>query len=399
MAAQAHVRHLDWQLRPAAAGDAGGIVHLLNRVFGDWGDRDYWRWKYAQPPAPFRTPSAVAELDGRIIGHFGIVPLQAVLEGKTVHAAQTVDAAVLPSHRRRGIHSALGRYVLGQAAQADVTWIYAFPGLFSLSVDQRIGYRAVAYLPEMVRLLQPRRACVRALRALPADLRALYRARQSGEWTPDSVQRLARLRRSLLWIASWASAPVFSGSPTSAAVEVLRHDMAHGFGAGFDALWAQVRPETQLGLVKDATYLTWRYAHNPRGPYVALVARERAGIAGLVILQTSGSSSAVAELLVLPGRDQVVASLLAAAARLAQAAGSLILTAWAPPRHPYHALLKSAGFVSQQRLHRLATRWATIARWFYQVVDHPQHLPPGARAQLASLAKTSSLSMGDSDLV
>ena len=40
-----------------------------------------------------------------------------------------------------------------------------------------------------------------------------------------------------------------------------------------------------------------------------------------------------------------------------------------------------------------------LARWFYQVVDHPQHLPPGARAQLAALATQSSLCMGDSDLV
>ena len=399
MAAAERPAHTEWHLRPATTADADDIVRLLNTVFGDWGNRDYWLWKYTQTPAPFQTPSAVAELDGQIIGHFGVVPVQAVLNGETVRGAQTVDAAVLPSYRRRGIHFALGRYVLGQAAQSGVTWIYAFPGLFSLAVDQRIGYRPVAYLPEMVRLLQPGRAGARVLRGLPGDLRALYRARRAGAWTPDTVQRLARLRRSLLWAASWTSEPVYPRLLRAPAVEIHDYDLTQGFDARFDILWAQVKPDTQLGVAKDTVYLTWRYADNPRGPYDALVARRGAEIVGLLIERSAGRSSAIAELVVLPGQVDAVSGLVAAAARNARARGSLILTAWAPPQHPYHALLKEAGFVSQRRLHRLAARWPAMARWFYQVVDHAQHLPPAIREQLATLVEKCSLSMGDSDLI
>ncbi len=388
-----------WHVRPAKPADAEAIVALLNEVYGDWGTLADWHWKYQQPPTQFRLPSAVADMDGQIIGHFGIVPLQAVLNGKRMRGAQTVDAAVLTAYRRRGIHSALGRYVLDQAAQAGVTWIYAFPGLFSLAVDQRMGYRPVAFVPEMVRVLQARRALSRVIRLLPRDLYTLGRGRGETSWSPAGIRRLVRLRRTLLFVASWISDPVLARSAGRRTTEVVEQDLAEGFDARFDALWQGVRDHTCLSVCKDARYLTWRYHLNPGGGYRLFLARDGRKLVGLLIMRHTGLGSDIAELLALPDRVDAVSDLLATAIVRARRAGSVILTAWSPARHPYHASLRRAGFVSQRRLHWLAERWPALARWFYRVIDYARHLPLDQQDQLAACIKMGSLTMGDSDLV
>jgi GNAT superfamily N-acetyltransferase len=392
---------LGWRVRPSWPDDADAIVDLLNDVYGDWGSRDYWQWKYQQPPAPFRLTSAVADLNGQIIGHYGIVPLEAVLNGKTVRGAQVVDAAVLPTYRRRGIFTALARYVLDHAAQVGVTLIYAFPGLFSLAMNHRLGFSSVAFVPEMVRVLQPRRALATVLRLLPGDVHALWTVRREMFWSPDTVRRLARLRRSLLLLASWASDPMgaWSGRPRLLGGTGFKLRSADEFDTRFDALWAQVHDSVGLGVCKDASYLTWRYLLNPFGCYEITVAEHGKEVIGCLVMHHAGLRSDITELLALPGRTDVVPSLLTAAITQARRAGSIVLTAWAPVEHPYHARLRQVGFVSQRHLHWLAERWPALARWFYQVIIYARHLSLDQQAQLVACTRTWLLTMGDSDLV
>ena len=389
----------EWHVRPAQPDDADGIVDLLNTVFGHWGDRHYWKWKYQMPPAPFRLSSAVADLNGHIVGHFGIVPLIGVLGGKEIRCAQTVDAAVLPAYRRCGIHSTLGRYVLGSAARAGVTWLYAFPGLFSLSLDQRLGYRSVAFVPEMVRILRPRQAVMLTLRLLPGDMRALWMTHRQMPWSPETTRRLARLRRSLLLLASWVTDPVLAKRRQSPKFEIVEHDLAEGFDARFDTLWAQVCDSISLGIRKDANYLTWRYCANPRKCYRILVAKQGRELAGLLVLRQSRRMGEIAELMALPDHIDAVSSLLMAAVSHARRGGGLVLSAWSPAEHPYHASFRRAGFVSQRRLHSLSDHCPATARWLYQVADYARHLPPSQQKQLAEHTLSWSLTMGDSDLV
>ena len=389
----------EWRMRPVQPDDVDAVVDLLNTVYGDWGNRDYWWWKYQQPPTSFRLPSTVADLNGQIIGHYGIVPLKATLNGKTVRGAQVVDAAVLPAWRHRGIFTTLARYVLDHAVQAGVTLIYAFPGLFSLAMNHRLGFSSIAFVPEMVQVLRPWQALMLTLRLLSGDIHALYAARREAYWSPDRVRRLARLRRSLLFLASWASDPAVARSRESGKLEVVEHDLAEGFDARFDTLWVHVSDNTDLGVCKDASYLTWRYRLNPRGSYRVFVAKRGTEMVGFLVIRHAGLNSDITELLALPGCTDVVLDLLATAIAQARRAGSLVLTAWAPAGHPYHASLRQVGFVSQKRLHWLSERCSVLARWFYQVIDYAQHLSPDHQDQLAVCAKTWSLTMGDSDLV
>jgi GNAT superfamily N-acetyltransferase len=381
-----------YALRPAAADDAPAIVDLLNDVYGHWGDLAYWRWKYLDPPAPFRSPSAVAELDGQIVGHFGILPVEALWNGRPIRAGQTIDAAVLPAFRRQGIHSALGRLVLGAAAQADYSLIYAFPGLYSLNVDLRIGYRPVAFVPEMVQLLAPRQVLIRALARLPGDLVALWRWRRNPHWSPETVRRLARLRRSLLLVPGFLGDPVLPQRPAATSFDVRSSGR---FDSAFDNFWRRNRPPTGLSLVKDSRYLGWRYGDHPDQRYQRLALFSSGRLLGFAILAHRPPYSQLCELLVERDRDDVLDALVAAAGQQARQEGSLVLITWA---RPAQHRLRRLGFISYRRLHQLAHRWPALAGRFYQVIAYADHLRPAQRQALLLAAERWSPALGDSDL-
>ncbi len=391
-----------WHVRAACTEDAAEIVALLNTVYGNWGSLKDWQWKYQAPPANFRSPSAVADLNGQIIGHFGLLPLEAIWDTELVRGAQTVDAAVLPTYRRQGIHSALGRYVLQHAAQADVAFIYAFPGLFSLSTNQHIGYRAVAFVPEMLRVLKPIQTLRIALRLLPGDLLTLYRTTREGAGLrPGTVKRLARLRRSLLLVASWLSDLPLTQNHRRSSLQTQDFHICitDTFDARFNTLWDNVSHSLTLGVRKNMSYLTWRYQRNPAKQYEAVIAESGQKILGYLVMSQEGRQSFISELLALPERADVLKSLLSTAVTRSQNLGSLILTAWMPSTHPYHKLLQQAGFISQRRLQWLAQRWPMLAQQLYQVIIYAQHLSPTRQAHLVDCTKTWALTMGDSDLV
>ena len=381
-----------WQMRPARPEDASSIAALLNTVFGDWGDAATWVWKYKDPPAPLRLISAVAEVDGQLVGHYGIVPLSILYQGKQVRGAQAVDAAVLPEYRRQGILSSLAKLVLESAADAQASIIYAFPGLYSLNLNRQIGFQPVMIVPEMVRVLGAKSFFLDRLRSLPGDLRMLWCWRTQKTWSTDVIARLTRVRSSLLWIAAWMSAPVwqYNFPPGSIAVRKLE-----GFGQSFESFQAK----KVLGLVKDCAYLSWRYCQHPDRAYLIWGAFEADHLVGYLVLHVAEFKSNICELEVLPGSENAIFALVEAAAHAAQEAGSLALGIWMTNHNPLHATLQKAGFISQHRLHKLAARHKRLSDQLYQIILYTRHLSEEAQKQFMDAREDWSLSMGDSDLV
>jgi GNAT superfamily N-acetyltransferase len=386
-----------WRVRSARPEDADAIVALLNQVFSNWGTVADWHWKYELPPAPFRSPSAVAELDGKIIGHFGIVPVEAVLHGKTIRGAQTVDAAVLSAYRGCGIHSSLGRYVLDEAVKAGMEFVYAFPGILSLSVDERIGYSPVAFVPEMICVLRPWQALKMVLRYLPGDLQALRSSAQRKTWPADTIHRLARLRLSLLVLVEWMIDPVWAHKRKLRPGGVDVTQIAD-FDTRFDYFWEKVRTKQDLAVSKRASYLYWRYAQNPSHRYHLFMAGSGKAVQGFLAMRHVGLRSEILEFLTLPGDTRAAAALLEKAFEQAKQAGSLTLTVWLTASNLYYHEFRCAGFISPRRLHRLAAHWPFLARRLYMLIIYTRHLPSCAKDEMARLAGTWSVSLGDSDL-
>ena len=383
-------------MRPSRLDDAPLIAALLNTVFGDWGDTAFWSWKYNDLPAPFRLISAVAEADGRLIGHYGIVPLTIVHQGKLIRGAQAVDAAVLPEYRRQGILSALAKLVLDSAADAQVSFIYAFPGLYSLNLNQRIGFQPVMIVPEMVRLLGASKFIYERLRSLPDDLGAIWRWRYQKVWSPNVITRLTDFRSSFLWTASWLSAPVWQRGVPSIGITVRK---LVDFDKSFDQICQLDQADKALGLAKGRAYLSWRYCQNPARVYLIWGAFEARNLVGYLVMHVAEFKSSICELESLPGNDKALLALVETAAQAAQEAGSRVLRIWVSNNNPLHSSLQKAGFISQHRLHKLVAKSKHLSAKLYQIILYARHLPVKSQKQYLEVLDDWSLSMGDSDLV
>lgn len=384
-------------VRSVQTGDGPEIVSLLNQVFGNWGNLDDWMWKYHTSPIPYRIDSFLAEHHGKIIGHYGMLPLEMMSGGKTIQAAQAVDAGVLAEYRGCGIFTTMALEALTKAVNSGVEFIYAFPGLLSLNVNLHLGYRTVGFVPEMVRVLDFNRALTMTLSNLSRDLSAWWVMRRRGISTPELVRRLVRLRRSLLFFVSFLTSPNFNRLKLNQKLNVVIHKVER-IDSRIDSLWEQVRGTTDIGLNKASGYLNWRYNCHPSQKYQVFVADGGKNWAGCLVMRHTGLRSEIVELLVNPERVDLVSDLLSTAISEAHRVGSIAINMWATNKHISYSVLHQHGFISSDRLFRLADHFSALAQNFYQVIVYLGHLSLEQQSRLYGLTELWQLSMGDSDL-
>jgi GNAT superfamily N-acetyltransferase len=381
--------------RPAEPCDGSRAVELLNAVYGNWGDLAQWQWKYLQQPVDYRLKSFIATReDGTAVGFFGANPVDVHYQGTIVRGGQTVDAAVLPVYRRQGIHTELGTRVLNAAAEDNVHFIYAFPGIYSLKVNQEIGYEAVMFTPEMWKVINPGMAASRWLHRLPKTLAAYWRWRYKRDRQPDTIADLAELRAWFLMGMSWVSSPTREQrgtDPRQRIQEVVQ------FRDDFDRIDEENQP--RLGLVKNSRYLNWRYMQHPHHKYRCFAIFDRDAMSGYCVLRFDEDTAKICELECTPREPSSLLALLAEIKTLAKESGCSTLTIWQNSSSTKQAALRKMGFISPFKLHRIANKKPRLAAQLYQVIIYSIHLPQEARQALINCVEELALSMGDSDLV
>ena len=214
-------------LRTRVADDDAALIALFNRVFAH---RDptfvphtlaWWRWKYSQNPAGSRNVVA-EDAAGRVVAHYGGVPMRVRAEGETFDFSQNCDCFADES-ARRGLKNP---GVVLRLAQA-----YA-------STYARLGQDAVMYgvgTPEAYRL-GVKYLDYWMLRTQPI----LY---------SDDARRLP----------DW--------DPTTHAVPVDRFD------ARCDVFANAMESRYRCVGRRDAAFLNWRFAEAPHATYGLVRAR------------------------------------------------------------------------------------------------------------------------------
>jgi GNAT superfamily N-acetyltransferase len=387
-----------YRLRVVQPEDGPAVVQLLNQLFGHWGSLEDWLWKYHSVPTSLHLDSYLAECQGQIIGHYGILPLRATWDGETVPAAQAVDAGVLPEHRRSGVFTGLALQTLRQAAQTGSRLIYAFPGLLSLSANQRFGFRSVSFISEMMCVVNLPRALHLAVKFLPRDLLTLSTGLKQQAFSPEAIHRLVRLRRIGYLLASLLTTPYLP------ALKVLPQEEADlirvdNFDHRMDAFWERYAASHSFGLVKDSRYLNWRYCNHPSHAYHITLAKGGNQITGCMVIQHTGLRSVIAELMLLPDNPSPAIPLLRSAVKQACSAGSVLLSTWAKSEQPGSRALRRMGFSTPANLITMASSLPALAQQLYQVIAFTEHLDHDQQDYIKRQMQAWSFSIGDSDLV
>ena len=213
----------------------------------------------------------MADHDGRIVGHNGLVREHLNVNGREVIAGQESDAMITEAARGGGLYSRLGSAGHRQAADAGARALFSFPsrnsspGSYPLLI-RRLGHRRIFNLGHFSRRLGARRlvggAGNRVLKALAAPL-----------VTATQAVRFARGYAGL----------------TVQVLDAIPDDC--------EAALKQILDYEVLAIWKDRQYLQWRYERSPERRYL-IYALKRDGVThGLIIARVYGGTLAICEVL------------------------------------------------------------------------------------------------------
>lgn len=328
-------------LRTYRPGDETGILALHERIAGQPRSPAHWRWRYQANPAGPPLVAVAETEEGAIVGHYALVPTRAQAAGQQCHLAQVIDVMVDAAYRRGlkkpGLFIRLGLLCLEsiegrKAGHSDFRWIpYGFPVPEAL----RLGERLLAYTP-----LAP----VGSLAA--------------------STEQLARRLR-----------------PTGAEAGYRVRELG-GADAAVDRLWERCAGELPTAIIRDQTYLNWRYRDCPDQAYRFLLAENRftGELEGLAVLRLGWqdrSAVAIADWLVPARADGAARALLRAVLATAEEAACRELVAWFPPQFAIHMDLIALGFRPAPSEYWLVARsfWPPVVpgeigpTWYYTLGD------------------------------
>jgi hypothetical protein len=246
-------------IRRYQLGDEQGINNLYNVVFGTDRSLAEWHWKYDDSPRGATKLIYVLEDEGRIVGQYANLTLDAVYRGELLFAAQPVDIAIHADYRGRRL---IGRLFQTQPALAraeGVRFGFGFPNEAHYRAGKQVlGYRDVGRILLMRRYLNP-----------GLVLGKLTRSRRVLEATRPLGNKLAGLlyRRGL-------------GQPDG---ERTIEEIAR-FDERFDFFCERMTHVYPIMVARHRHYLNWRYIDRPDVKYTTYAAMQGAELQGYVVL-------------------------------------------------------------------------------------------------------------------
>jgi ribosomal protein S18 acetylase RimI-like enzyme len=290
--------------RPFRTEDRAAVIDLLVASYGGWhGDQNdaFWKWKFERNPHG-KARIHVADDEGRIAGCYLLNPVRVHLGDESLLGAQSVDAAVSPDYRGRGVFTGLAQAALKDATEEGITIIYAFPSQGAFGGQVRVGVKPQLEVPKAYRPL------------VGPTMR-----RRSTDFPLDQVS---------------------------------------AFDDRFDVFSRRGR-DRELSVQRDPAYLQWRYFEHPTQKYEAISARRGGETCGYCVLtigetRTSVSPGYIVDLQVLPESGSAAAFLADHALRRLRTQRARVGVAWERPSGPEQDALRSHRAAGQ------SPRWSLV---------------------------------------
>jgi len=145
-------------VRQAVPADSAPIRELFARTFGRVMTAEEWSWKY--PDNPGGWIAYVAEVDGRIVGHYGGWPIPAVIGGMRQSIVSIGDVATDRSVRhlggRRNVFRSMAEEMFARLRADGAAFAFGFPNPRALAAGERLlGYQPRFPVREVVFEIDP----------------------------------------------------------------------------------------------------------------------------------------------------------------------------------------------------------------------------------------------------
>lgn len=348
--------------------DVDGIVELFKKVFSGSFSRKWWEGKYLLNPAGFRGEEGdvwIAETDdGRLVGHWGVIPEKLKLGSNTVVAAQAVDAATHPDYQGQGIFKTLVRNVCLEATKR-YDFVFGYPNELYRGYE-KLGWKSHR-ISEFLNFLN-------------------YEQAMKNYFHNDIVLGITKvaLRTLRVWNTITSGHPSEKVAGSRSEIEEVSE-----FPEEIDDFWKLSRKEHEITIERDRRFLVWRFSEQ-FGSYRIFLARSSDDdrIVGYVVVRRTSIRGIpgildIVDLQVLPNEDQTLMDLIVFTVELAKKENLNVVHCRVPPWHKCAVFLRRLAFVPLGSAFELAklyqprliiyppTQEETIDtnRWFYTLAD------------------------------
>lgn len=304
-------------------------------------EADHLRWKVCE--FPYGARAYFVEHGARIVGFGARMDRRWIVRGDRRLGRDGVEAALHPEFQGSGLYGKRRDLLDRYEDRSDFSLSF---GSHPATLHARIarGTRPVANpLDNLVRPLD-----------LGKYARSSRASRSSGSRTRIALEGRRRVpkpvfARQLAWRARllrqrWRYPPLEHGHRDWTVRTVPQFD------ARIEPFFE--RAARPFALIQERTqrWLNWRYTDRRAGPFTIRLAEVGDEIVGYAVLRATARSAELADLLVLPDREDVAHGLIQDALERARVAGSPAMRSWMMEHHPYHRLLLHSGFLPVRRI-------------------------------------------------
>lgn len=239
----------DVHFRSHRPGDEAELVDLFRIAFGGQRSPEWWRWKLGARDGELDTVILGEDANGRLVFQMGGIPRRARVADREIRAMVAVDAMTHPEARRRGILTEGCHRLFDRWREEGVSLVLGLPNEQWGSRTQALGWRPLFPLRWRVRPHRPASLLARRLKM-------------------PSLEPALRLPGAA-WSRLWDRKP--------ADPELVLQEGWPDPGE-LDELSRRLEPED--GLIRDASWVRWRYREPPDTDYRLATARRQGRLEG-----------------------------------------------------------------------------------------------------------------------
>ena len=312
-------------IRKYREGDEKQIIPLLKHTFElpMFDDDKYWNWMHKNNPTnPIKI--WVAEDDGKIIGHYAVMPVSMKIDSELQIGTLSLNTAVHPDYQGQGIFPTLARQTYNESAKEGILITYGYPNERTYPIFiKKLDWFKIPSLPMLF---------------MPLDLKRLLVRKIHNRYVVEVLKGFGLLFLKIFFREK--------RHDTSEKIDVVK---VSSFDDRFDEFWNEASKGYKIITVRDKTYLTWRYLDNPNYNYRTYLAEKEGKILGYIVLKLTvmdkySKSAMIVDLLTLPDRKDVTYSLISKAIEYFREEGADVVTCYMQNEY-YYRLLKKIGFI------------------------------------------------------
>lgn len=274
---------MPWKIREYKDEDEDQVLELIKLVYGLTDYREFWRWMVKTNPSG-RAKIYLAYEDENIIGHYMVVPRRRKIRKDIIMDGEAVWAAVHPDYRKKGVFTELGFHTLSDIRN-EIPVCTGFPNIYAINGHLKIGWHFFD------------------IPLLKLDINDRFNKKEN----------------------------------------TLTH--RGEFGREFDEFWTRISKDYSNIVVRDASYLNYRYYHKPIDYEFRVIRDEK--ILGFVILKKYFDKSHIVDILAID--DAILSELLVASINFAVSNKSKTLSCIIMKDRFYYDSLLSYGFDDMEK--------------------------------------------------